>query len=94
MSEQDALKIHKARERAEAIVWQLVIDQLFVAQLLLRFGPFQNTPRDIFVAKTSYTFLLLMRVVELSGTGRIALRSYIQSSTKLQKLLSEDSFDR
>jgi hypothetical protein len=44
--------ILRADPRADAIVRQLVTDQLIVTQLLLQFEMFQNAPLCISVAKT------------------------------------------
>jgi hypothetical protein len=50
--------ILRADLRAEAIVWQLVIDQLIVTQLLLRFETFQNAPNGILSSRArSHMFL-------------------------------------
>jgi hypothetical protein len=44
--------------RVEAIVWQSVIDQLIITQLLLRFETFQNAPNGILSSRgRSHTFL-------------------------------------
>jgi hypothetical protein len=61
----------------------LVIDQLFVVRLLLRFGPFQNAPRGIFRAKT---FLRVIGVTVLSGKALVRPKSNCASTPAQAKM--------
>jgi hypothetical protein len=58
-------------------------DQRFVAQLLLRFGPFQNARRGIFRAKR---FLRVIGVTVLSGKALVRPKSNCASTPARAKM--------